>query len=75
MQVKIWIPEKFYRPLKGIAKEHGIGMSDLFTEMSEWVLSQEKDFCKDLKKDLPESEEDEEEEEEDEEEEGEVDED
>lgn len=55
--IKIMIQEKYLRPLKAMAKEYGLGMSDLFNEMAEWILDQEKDFRKDLEDELEESEE------------------
>jgi hypothetical protein len=60
--IKVLINEKWLRRLKSMAKEYGIGMSDLFNEMAEWVLDQEDDFRKDLEEELPEEEESEEEE-------------
>ena len=58
--------ERYLRPLKAMAKEYGLGMSDLSNEIFEWVLDQENDFREALERDLSASEEEEEEEEEDE---------
>jgi len=79
--IKILVMERYLRRIKAIAKEYGLGKSDLCNEIFEWVLDQEDDFRRDLEKDLksgeevevaPEDiEEDEEEDEEEEEEESE----
>lgn len=57
--IKVIIMEKYLRPLEKMAKEFGIGKSDLFNEMAEWVLDQEDVFRKDLKASLEGSDEEE----------------
>lgn len=52
--IHVIILEKYLRPLKQIAKDNGIGMSDLLNEMAEWVIDQEPAFRRDLKADLEE---------------------
>ena len=67
--IKIMVMEKYLRPLKAMAKEYGLGMSDLSNEIFEWVLDKERAFRRDLERDLLEESEEEESEEEEEEEE------
>lgn len=58
--IKILVMERYLRPLRAMAKEYGLGMSDLSNEIFEWVLDQEKDFREALERDLSASKEDEE---------------
>lgn len=57
VSVRISLNSKFERPLRRIAKEHGISFSDIMNEISEWVLDQEVDFRRDLALELGEVEE------------------
>jgi len=53
-QFRISLVEKFFRPLKKMAEEYGMSMSDIISEAVEWILDQEAAFRKDLEAELPE---------------------
>lgn len=55
-QFRMSLLEKYYRPLKRMAQEYGLTLSDLMNEASEWILDQETAFRKDLERTLSEEE-------------------